>query len=312
MNLVCTAEGKRGSSHLLTCAWKPCIINEMKKGGPHLGRWSSRMNLWSWNHVVISTASIFQIHQVQRKVHLPKPTTVWLKIKTCNLQCIKCQYSWNASCFYDYDLQFKCYHVTRIRRHLKNKGIKCSIPDRLWLKNIKKYRVKLLLIRYHFNNQGEWPRQRDSLYVVVNMPLFSKLTSSFKTDSVGKLELSCAKQASVYSSITCSGIWRGVFSLSAQCWPSLTCFFSWIFTEYYILLRFFLHGHDSALQLPTTVSISFLWMVSQKLISTLWEKNKNNRKCKTWTSHVWDPSVVWTKWGTEETSLELTIWVNLR
>lgn len=141
------------------------------------------------------------MHQVQRKIHLPK-TTVWLKIKTCNLQYIKSQCSWNASCFYEYNLQFQCYHVTRIRRHFKNKGIKCSIPDGLWLKNIKKYRVKPLLIKYHFNNQSVWPRQRDGLYGVVNMLLFEKLTGSFRMDSIGNPELYHAKQCSVYSDIT--------------------------------------------------------------------------------------------------------------
>lgn len=163
---------KEDQVNLLTCAWESCIINEIKKKGPHLDRWSSRISLLSRNHIVNSTASIFQMHQVQRKIHLPKPTTVWLKIKTCNLQCIKCQRSLKASCFYEYHLQFKCYQVTSIRRHLKNKGTKCSIPDGLWLKNINNYRVKPLLIKYHFNNLSEWPRQRDGLYVVVNRLLF--------------------------------------------------------------------------------------------------------------------------------------------
>lgn len=95
-NSVCTAEGKRRSSHLLTCAWKSCIINEIRKEGPHLGRWSSRLSLLIWIPTVNFSASILQMHQVQGKIHLPE-TTAWLKIKTCNLQCVKCQCSWNAS-----------------------------------------------------------------------------------------------------------------------------------------------------------------------------------------------------------------------
>lgn len=153
-NSVCTAESKRRSSYLLTCAWKSCIINEMWKEGSHLGRWSNRVSLLIWSHTVNSSASIFQMHQVEGKIQLPK-TTVWLNIKTCNLQCVKCQCSWNASWFYEYNLQFKCYYVTRIRRYLKNKGIKCAIPDRLWVKNIKKCRVKSLLIKYNFSNLNE-------------------------------------------------------------------------------------------------------------------------------------------------------------
>lgn len=152
--IQCALLRVKGGCYLLTCAWKSCIINEMWKEGSHLGRWSNRVSLLIWSHTVNSSASIFQMHQVEGKIHLPK-TTVWLNIKTCNLQCVKCQCSWNASWFYEYNLQFKCYYVTRIRRYLKNKGIKCTIPDRLWVKNIKKCRVKSLLIKYNFSNLNE-------------------------------------------------------------------------------------------------------------------------------------------------------------
>lgn len=76
--------GQKKVSYLLTCERKSCIINEMRKEGSHLGRWSNRISLLIWSHTVNSSASIFQMHQVEGKIHLPK-TTAWLKIKTCNL-----------------------------------------------------------------------------------------------------------------------------------------------------------------------------------------------------------------------------------
>lgn len=255
-NSVCTAEGKRRSSHLLTCAWKSCIINEMRQEGPRLGRWSSRISLLIWSPTVNSSASIFQMHQVQGKIHLPK-TTVWLKIKTCNLQCVKCQCSWNASWFYEYSLQFKCYHVTRIRIDLKNKGIKFTIPDGLWFKNINKCRVRPLLIKYHFSNLNEWPTERDGLYVMINMLVKNWKAHSFLEDWRHWKCWAIPGQAAL-SLFWHNVLWDLKRCLLVQHWPSLTCFFSWIFTEYYILLRFFLYWCDSSSQLPTTVSISFL------------------------------------------------------